>query len=209
MVGGNEEQLKIEAFVPGDPFTKMVQSFRRMDKSVEKMRVTASNEDWKEYVEVCFTPVILKETFKRNKKNVRLGEYLTVYDEAFALVVMENNLEAWIAEGLNWGVKTKEMEDLKKYYNKGSTKSRSVGGMKRKWSVKGKKRFNEIVEVLEKQRNETESKEKEEWLKEIWCGGDGEGTDAIFLNGDGNDNDNDDSENEEEFVPRNGFMVSV
>jgi len=69
MVGGDEEQLKIEAFVPaGDPFTKMVQAFRRMDKSVEKMRCTASNDEWKEYVDVCFTPVVLKETFKRNKK---------------------------------------------------------------------------------------------------------------------------------------------
>ena len=209
MVGGDEEQLKIEAFVPGDPFTKMVQAFRRMDKSVEKMRCTASNDEWKEYVDVCFTPVVLKETFKRNKKNVLLGEYLTVYDEAFALVVMENNIEAWIAEALNWGVKTKEMEDMKKYYNKGSSKSRSVGAMKRTWSIKGKKRFNDILEELEKQRNETESKEKEEWLKEIWRGGDGEGTDAIFLSGNGDSDDNEDSENEEEFVPRNGFMVSL
>ena len=58
--------------------------------------------------------------------------------------------------------------------------------------------------IGERQRNETKSKEKEEWLKEIWCGGDGEGTDAVFLNGDednDNNNDNDDSENEEEFVP--------
>ena len=44
-------------------------------------------------------------------------------------------------------------------------------------------------------------------MKEIWCGGDGEETDAIFLNGNGDNDDNDDSENEEEFVPRNGFMV--
>ena len=61
----------------------------------------------------------------------------------------------------------------------------------------------------ERQRNETKSKEKEEWLKEIWCGGDGEGTNAIFLSGNGDTGDNEDSENEEEFVPRNGFMVSV
>ncbi len=62
----------------------------------------------------------------------------------------------------------------------------------------------------ERQRNETKLKEKEEWLKEIWCGG--EGKDAVLLNGDeDNDNneDNEDSENEEEFVPRNGFMVSL
>jgi len=54
----------------------------------------------------------------------------------------------------------------------------------------------------ERQRKETKSKEKEEWLKEVWCGG--EGTDAVFLNGDednDNNDDNDDSENEEEFVP--------
>ena len=38
--------------------------------------------------------------------------------------------------------------------------------------------------IGERQRNETKSKEKEERLKEIWCGGDGEGTDAVFLNGD-------------------------
>ena len=207
LVGGDEDQLKIEAFVPGDPFTSLVKSFRNMDKSIEKMRTTASNEEWKAYVDVCFTPMVLKETLKRNKKHVCLGEYFTPYDEAFALVVVENNIEAWIAEALNWGVKKREMEDLKKYNSK-STSNTNGTPMKRKWSVKGKKRFNEILDEIEAQREKEESKQKEEWLKDIWRGGDGEGTGIVFVNN-GEGDEMDDSDNDDDFVPRNGFMMSV
>ena len=65
-------------------------------KEVEKVRRESRNEDFKLLAEIGIVPMIPKETWKRNHTSVEISTLVTVADEAFALLCMENNVYEWI-----------------------------------------------------------------------------------------------------------------
>ena len=48
--------------------------------------------------EVAFAPMISREKWKLNHTSVPISALLTVADEAFAMLTMENNVNEWIMQ---------------------------------------------------------------------------------------------------------------
>ncbi len=184
-----------ESFDPNDPFAALVIYVRNERKSPENMREDATNMMWKEYVELCLYPTIAQQTFKSKHKTHLLSEFVTVYDEAFAVLTVENNLEEWIYQSLNEEGKG---NDLALYTGKGYSKN----GKKKGWTIDGLKRFNMICLRIEELRGCAISAQKEKWIQDEWI----EKTGRYDARRNGGSNVNGDENEEEEFVIRDGFM---
>ncbi len=195
----------VECFKENHPFTKVVEILRKKDKDfcVEHVRDKASNEVWMIVVEICLRSSVNCNVWKKNCKRKELSTFVTAYDEAFALLAMENNHEDWIDIVLSDG-KREKGRDLTLYNIKNKGKSeRSRKG----YSLEGKMRFNEILrEVIEERKSES-SKKKEEWIKGIWMDDD----DVLHeLPIEMNEEDSRaEKKIEESFTPMNGFIGGV
>ena len=186
-----------ESFVVDHPFTNLVRFIRDDDNELEEVRSKATNEMWKEYVELCMEPTINKSRFRLKQKTLPVSGFVTAYDEAFGVLCVENNLEEWIFQALNDG---KKGDNLTLYTGKGKKKK----GRKKGWSIVGLRRFNTIQERVRVQREEEISKVKEEWIKNVWKGNT-ISTDDI----DGNDDETGiDEDVYKQFFPANGFQLT-
>ena len=53
------------------------------------------NQDYIDFVEYFVSAVIGKKKYKENKCNKLLSEYASVSDEAYAILIFENNFDRW------------------------------------------------------------------------------------------------------------------
>lgn len=186
----------IESFEENDPFTGLVTYVRDRSRGTEHIREEGSNEIWKEYVELCLYPTIAQQKFKSKHKKEFLSDFVTPYDEAFAVLTLENNIEEWIFQCLNQG---KRGKDLTRYTGIGYKKD----GKKKGWSKEGLRRFNTICDKIEDVREKTISKDKEQWIQNVWKEGGGRENEGMPSNR--RMQEKEDEDEDEVFVIRNGF----
>ena len=109
-------------------------------QQVIMMREDTTNTYY-EFLEYFVSAVVGKKVFKQFKCEKLLSEFVSKSDEAFALVVLENNLDTW-TDMARLNV-TKGSTVPKKYTNGGLSKNEIASSKKLQgWSVEGQKRFN-------------------------------------------------------------------
>lgn len=188
---------KKENFDEQSPIANIVTRLR--SRTIEKLRREGNNEDFKVLCEIGFAPMVSKDTWKLNCMEVKVSTLLTVADEAFALVTMENNIEEWMQLEVH-GKELVQKGALTRYTSQGTNKD----GTKKGWTLEGKKRFNELYDAVILERRTKRSDSKETYVMAEWKK---EGGNRRKRLGDGNDDESTTQEEreEEEFVPRNGF----
>ena len=129
-------------------------------KSIDKIRGSGRKEDLKLLAEIGFAPMVAREEWKRNHTAANISTIMTVADEAFALLTMENNVDEWIKEAV-YGKDEVKRGELTKYTSQGRNKD----GTKKGWTLEGKKRYNDIYDKVVVDRNSATGKAKEVWVR--------------------------------------------
>ena len=116
------------------------------------------------FVEYFVSSVIGKTCFKQNSCDNLLSHYATISDEAFAILIFENNLDAWLDMGMRKDTSGSEVP--RKYTNGGRSKQEVASSQQNKgWSEQGLKRFNELFDKVKENRNAPQAKEFEDNFK--------------------------------------------
>lgn len=140
---------------------------RAKDKKVEYVRRDGTYQELKLFAEACLSAVMMNQVWKMNFVRVKISQFVTLEDEALALLILENNVEEWIEQAeRKEGEKPAKKRRLTRYTGKG----RKIDGTKKGWSLEGKERFNAIFDVLEKERKSETSKQREDNLMKDWGG---------------------------------------
>ena len=76
-----------------------------------------------------------------------LSKYATVSDEAFAILIFENNFDTWMDMGITKCTKTSKVP--RKYTNGGNFKGKIATSQHNKgWSDAGLHRFNQLFDLV-------------------------------------------------------------
>lgn len=133
--------------------------------TLTNLREVENGEAFKAFVYFCLSKTRPSKPWKKVKHNVPVSSFFTVYDEAFAIVTLENSVNVWedqakatlrgdvIEDGRKR--KRKNMEGAKTVYT-------STGRNGRSWTNAGMQRFSELVAVIETKRSNEASKLLEE-----------------------------------------------
>ena len=98
---------------------------------------------------------------QRNVCDILLSNYATVSNKAFAILIFENNFDTWLDMGKK-GIRSNS-DVPRRYTNGGSSTCKVASSQHNKgWSDKGLIRFNELFDLVEKNRAEPYAKEFEE-----------------------------------------------
>ena len=95
---------------------------------------------YEKFVDYLLSAVVGKRIYKSQKHKALLSTYTTVSDEAFALIVVENNWERWVDMHEHNNFKSSNI--MPKFTNAGKTKYSSNGSSNHKykeWSAAGLK----------------------------------------------------------------------
>jgi hypothetical protein len=165
----------------------------------EGLRTHGSIEDFQLLCEIAFAPMISRETWKLNHTEVNISSLLTVADEAFALLTMENNVCEWI-NLVKYGKERTTRGELTRFTSQG----KNSDGTKKGWTLEGKKRFNELFDAVILTRAAPRSKELEEGVRDLWKKNEG----SSGKKGNRTESEAEEAlrKEEETFVPRNGFL---
>ena len=138
------------------------------------MRFNLKKDEFKMCAEICMIPMVERSRWRANHKKVPLSQIVTVSDEAFGVLVMENNLEDWIAEitPKKEGEEPHKRGSLCKYTKPvklrgGAIENKGVS-MNRGWSIEGRERYNKIYDIVKEQRGRKRSADKETWMMNQW-----------------------------------------
>ena len=185
-----------ETFIDGSPIHRIVYTLR--NKKNHPVRKEESKEVFKLISEIAFAQMVSREMWKLNYATVPISALLTVSDEAFALLTMENNVNEWmmiLKHGKDSVTKGKDTI----YRGQGENKD----GTKKGSTLDGKIRFNSIYDSVVLERNTRHSKELEKSVQEKWKGEAGQSQRRKERSGDEDDGKRSE---EEAFVPRYGFL---
>ena len=196
-----KQETHEETFMEGSPIDVLVKKLR--DEDVEDIRAAGTSSEFKLLCEVALEPMISREKWKMNHLDVNISALLTVSDEAFALLTIENNIDEWLM-GLKY---SKEEFNSKGQHTKYTGLGTNKDGTKKGWTLEGKMRFNDIYDAVVLQRSSARSKEMEAKVREEWKEQRDENDGKRRNKNRGEDEDGEESRNkgEEAFVPRNGF----
>ena len=168
-------------------------------KTIDTVRTVGNAQEFKLLCEIAFAPMISRERWKLNHTDVDISTLLTVADEAFALLTMENNIQEWLML-LKYGKGAVKKGEHTRYTSQGENKD----GTKKGWTLEGKKRFNYLYDSVTLECGRIISKELEETVRDEWKKEGGK------LHRKGGVTETGDEEvrrkEEAEFVPRNGFL---
>jgi len=196
-------QTKIDSYY----FKKHAPALSRVLAHIEKdVKDMYSDEDaFASFIYYCLSTTIKKGTWRvgRNKKLV--SHLFTPYDEALALLILENNCLGIRHISENGPPADKKTKIKTKYTCKGQFKKGEGGGMKRKadgghgWTKAGMRRFMELVRIVDESRAHGRRMALESHIKDSYVirrsstsGGDEDEDDE--------DDDEDDSDSESVFV---------
>ena len=165
---GNKEEHKLK-LKKNSPIEILVTSILKAggnnpEYKVDTFRKDLTEKTWELCVDLFIRHAVKKSTFNEMKAKFQLADYITVYDEAFALLSAESNMEVWIHEAER---KPREGRDKLRLYVK--TGKQTKGKFTHMgWSLKGRERYNEICESITRMRETNESKEKEKWVETLY-----------------------------------------
>ena len=121
---------------------------------------------YKKFVDYLLSAVVGKHVCESCKHKALVSTYTTISDEAFALIVVENNWERWVDMHEQNNFKSSNI--MPKFTNAGKTQYSSNGSSNQKykgWSAAGLKQFNEIFLMVKQNRNMKHALKWEEAFK--------------------------------------------
>ena len=161
-----------------------------MCAGLKKLRDTKDVVTFKAFVHYALRNMIPSNEWVASKSEICVGKICTIYDEAFAVLVLMNNWLEWKA--MVGGQDRRRDENSRTLFtNKhvslgGERNSGSTEGSRRRkkknmvqikgWSEEGISVYNKILQYLVSVRNESEYKDIEEELLEIYKDEEGDGT---------------------------------
>ena len=181
---------------------------RARDQKLEHLRTDGTYPELKLCADLCLSTMVEKNSWKMNRGKINLSSLMTVSDEAFALLVLENNICEWMYQ-----VEQTEVERAvkKRKLSRYTGKGQNVDGTTKGWSMEGKRRFNVIYDMVNDQR--TVCKSREELLRNEWNREDNESDIRRRVTKDGSKDEEvvrqeiKRIQEEESFVPRGGFNI--
>ena len=120
-----------------------------MPKNIEKIHDKQDNDLLYFFYSECVSRVVGKRKWNKYSQVRKMGNFVTTSDEAFAMIILENNLPKWMDE-LRHNGRLARNEKRKSLYTQ---EDKSKG-----WSNKGQKRFIELCRICEDRRKGTEEK---------------------------------------------------
>ena len=189
-----------ESFIEETAIGYIVKKLR--ENKAEEIRREGDAPTFKLLCEVAFAPMVSSEKWKMNHMDIDIRTLLTVADEAFALLTMENNVNEWIM-GLRY---SKEEFHTKGQHTRYTSLGTNTDGTKKGWKLEGKMRFNELYDAVVLERNTGRAKHMEAKVRDEWKL---EGTNRNRrrrVSEEEQDEEEERRKGEEAFVPRNGFM---
>ncbi len=104
-------------------------------------------EAYKEFLEDYMSVVVGKNEFKRKSKVMKLSSFVTVSDEAFALLTVKNNEEVWPVKANNSMLEVGEQqeEEPKTRY---TNRRRLCGSPRDGWTKAGLKQFVDYYKLV-------------------------------------------------------------
>ena len=144
----------------------------------ERLRTSLTNEEFMLCLELFVIPLVERSKWRPNYTIKTFSNIVSVSDEAFGILVMENNIDDWIAEltPTEEGKEKHKRGSLCKYTKSLTRNGRLNDGLlnNRGWNIEGRERYNDIFDVVKQQRTELDSMEKERYMLEEWKKRDGE-----------------------------------
>ena len=117
------------------------------------------------FIEYFIAPVVGKIFYKENRCDRLMSDYISVSDEAFAILIFENNYDTWcdMVKRNN----TKLSTVIRKYTNGGSSSGKNSSSTRRYqgWNSEGIKRFNDLFDLVKEDRESPHAKPFEETFK--------------------------------------------
>ena len=144
----------LEEFVSEGTIAEMLLDYTTVNKSI-----------YKAYLDVAM-PACSVTTFKdkmTNEKNKKFQDLVTMQEEAFALLVIENNIERWTHYAEDSDDEEPQAKYQKKIGQRKDNKS-SVGD----WTSEGMKRFNRIFQMVKEARNDERRRDFDEEIKNMY-----------------------------------------
>lgn len=122
------------------------------------------------FIEYFISSVIGKNYYKYHKRDKLMSQYVTVSDEALAILIFENNIDTWIDMANNGN--TKKSRVNRKYTNGGASQG-EIGSSCRYqgWSSEGIIRFNELFDLVKIDRLSAAAKPFEESFQKFCIDG--------------------------------------
>ena len=157
-------------------------------------------DEFETFVNFCLVHFVTSMDWRYNACNNVISDIFSVTDEALCILLLENNLVDYKkAAGEKRKISRKESQPI--YTQGGSSMSNTKG-----WNRKGIRRFNKLVQGVQRNRSTETSKEMEMKLKDHYmdmCGNKDSPSDA-------EDDDSDDNESDlEELEAYDGFAGTV
>ena len=187
-----------ESFMEETAIGYIVKKLR--ENKAEEIRREGDAPTFKLLCEVAFAPMVSSEKWKMNHMDIDIRTLLTVADEAFALLTMENNVNEWIM-GLRY---SNENYNTKGQHTRYTNLRNNTDGTKKGWKLEGKMRFNELYDAVVLERNSARAKEMEAKVKAEWKLDTQYNRRRMSLEQE-KDEKEESCKEEEAFVPRNGF----
>ena len=144
----------LEEFVSEGNVTDMLLDYMTVNKSLYKAYLDAA-------MPACSVSTFKDKMMNESEKNFQ--NLVTTQEEAFALLVLENNIERWS----HYAEDREDQEPPAKYQKKiGQRKDKksSVGD----WTSEGMTRFNEIYELVRAAREDERRKDFDEAIKQMY-----------------------------------------
>ena len=151
----------VALFEADKEFDSSLQTFFIPKNIVETRR--QNHEMYQDFATFFIAPVVGKRKFVNSNFKFLFSKYVTVSDEAFALLLFENNYDRWLdmANNNNWsssgvlplyttggnGNQTPKQGDSKPAKTNNSSPCMYQG-----WSIHGIRRFNELFDLVKKER---------------------------------------------------------
>lgn len=148
-----------------------------------KELINIRQEWYKKYIEFAnnfISIVVGKKRFDNLSSKFSFSEFVSISDETFALLIFENNYERWLTMALTNGWKSCPVRPVyttggnvlqTPKCNKSKENGETSNDMPKPstakyqgWSVEGIKRFNELYDLVAKERHSMEGKKFEEEL---------------------------------------------
>ena len=141
----------------------------KVNITMEKILVLRSGNEssgfYFDFIEYFVSAVVGRIKYKENRCEKLMSEYVTIGDEALAILIFENNFDTWKDMAKN--NITKNSEVARKYTNGGSSKGDTASSRRYQgWSSEGIKRFNELFDLVKEDRQAPHAKLFEESFRQ-------------------------------------------
>ena len=132
-------------FVEGSAIKKLVDEFNKdkmEERNVETLRSRVDNDTWKLCAELFLVQTVDKSVLKANELTKELTSYVTIWDEAFALLTVESNMKLWLVQVA--GIPIDRKKNMERYVVTG--KAAKGKNVRLGWTLEGHSGSN--VELL-------------------------------------------------------------